>query len=541
MDDYKRFYHTEGATNPPSSTPPSDTTPPLQGEPISSRQTTPNSTTTGQEPRESTVSPDNPFVPKQVDMPRKNENVGANTTVIPPTQGNLETREETGSIPSPTPTSPSPDDRYRGQYQEPAFYGDPHAPIDPSPLPPSFQPMPHVSDEKPVKLNRGLTTASVVCMLLLFFLSCYCILADIFNGALGTSVESGTTEVTLTQESKPALDSDSEYVTSDGTYTVQGVAALVTPSIVEIYNYTGNSIDDDDLEGTGSGIIITEDGYIITNAHVVTGDTFVVVLSDESTYQAQLIGSDSKTDLAVIKISAKGLIAAELGDSDETEVGEAVVAIGNPAGLTGTVTSGIVSAVGRMIRSDTTGFEMECLQTDAAVSPGNSGGALVNMYGQVIGIVSSKYSSSILSSASYEGLGFAITINEALPVIEDLIENGYVSGRFRIGISFYGAEDAADIFLQSYEYEMPEELYGLWVTDISDECDIYNTELAIGDFILEVEGVAVQTYDDVIAVLDGYSGGDEITVTCASYDSSTKKITYYEITFALMVDTSGDY
>ena len=157
------------------------------------------------------------------------------------------------------------------------------------------------------------------------------------------------------------------------------------------------------------------------------GESFTVVLDDdeEKEYTAKLVGSDAKTDLAVLKINAgKRLQAVTLGDSDETYVGEDVLAIGNPAGLTNSVTKGIVSAIGRQVRAESNSFRMECIQTDAAISPGNSGGALVNMYGQVIGITSSKYAS--MYSSTYEGLGFAISINQALPVVTDLMEVGYV-------------------------------------------------------------------------------------------------------------------
>ena len=204
---------------------------------------------------------------------------------------------------------------------------------------------------------------------------------------------------------------------------------------MEIYTYS--SSNPDIMIGSGSGIIITQDGYIVTNTHVLEGsqyslldeselekpDSFIVNTYNDKQFEAEIVGRDAKTDIAVIKIKADNLPAAELGDSDETVLGERVAAIGNPAGLTGSITDGIVSGLNRKIKADSTGFEMDCIQTNAAISPGNSGGALVNMYGQVIGITSSKYVSS-----SYEGLGFAITINEAKPVIEELISQGYVSG-----------------------------------------------------------------------------------------------------------------
>jgi len=242
--------------------------------------------------------------------------------------------------------------------------------------------------------------------------------------------------------------------------------------------------------------------------------------------------------LAVIKIDATDLTAATLGDSDEVILGEAVVAIGNPAGLSGSVTNGIVSGLNRQIRSDSTGFDMNCIQTNAAISPGNSGGALVNMYGQVIGITSSKYVSS-----SYEGLGFAITINEVIPIVEDLISNGYVEGRVRVGITFISLEsDEVQLaFAEELEMEdIPESLNGIWITEIAADCDISNTELAENDMIIEVNGQSVSTYDEVMAAIDGQVAGDSVEAVCRRYNQDGSYETF-KITFALMEDTSGNY
>ena len=205
------------------------------------------------------------------------------------------------------------------------------------------------------------------------------------------------------------------------------------------------------------------------------------------------------------------------------------------------MTKGIVSAIGRHVRSDSNAFQMECIQTDAAISPGNSGGALVNMYGQVIGITSSKYASQF--SSVYEGLGFAISINEALPVIQDLMENGYVTGRFRIGIVFSSTSipEVAEEFRTHFKMELPKELEGtLWISDISEDCDIHSTALKVNDFITEVEGKRVTGYDDVLEVLDGRKGGDTVRARCA-HVGDDGKITYYDISFRLEEDRSGNY
>ena len=259
---------------------------------------------------------------------------------------------------------------------------------------------------------------------------------------------------------------------------------------------------------------------------------------DGEVYTAKVIGSDKKTDIAVIKVNRGEFTPAVLGDSDETIVGEQVIAIGNPAGLSSTVTDGIVSAVNRKIKSDATGFEMDCIQTNADISPGNSGGALVNMYGQVIGITSSKYVSS-----SYEGLGFAITINEASPIIEELIKNGYVSGRFRIGIRVIDtATEAkrADIN-ERIGFEIPEDFEGIYVDSISDDADIAKSELKAGDFITKINDIAVKTYDEMYDTISAsYGPGDTVPATVAHIDKDGN-ISYYNIKFKLMEDTSGNY
>lgn len=422
----------------------------------------------------------------------------------------------------------------------------------PPPFQYSYPPQPPpVPPQPPLPMDRRIYTMAAVIAVLVFLLCVYCIGSDMLHGAVQGGSAEGTPSrnvtVNLQTQEKPDLDPSDENVTPDGTYTVSGVAELVKPSIVEVYTFDSSSRTEKDLVGTGSGIVISEDGYIITNAHVVQGEAFSVVLNnedeEEEEYPAELIGSDTKTDLAVLKINKTGLTPAVLGDSDETYVGEDVVAIGNPAGLTNTVTKGIVSAIGRQVRAESSAFRMECIQTDAAISPGNSGGALVNMYGQVIGITSSKYASTYSTSSAYEGLGFAITIDQALPVVTDLIEQGYVSGRFRIGITFSSAdtEYAAYEFQEQFHTDMPEELrHGIWISAISDDCDIAGTELDVGDLIVTVEGQPVEGYDDVLDALEGFAGGDEVHAHCLRYQEDGDPYEF-DIVFKLEEDTSGNY
>ena len=348
-------------------------------------------------------------------------------------------------------------------------------------------------------------------------------------------------QVVLYKESKPKGANDEEnFKDENGKYTPEGVASLVKPSIVKIYTYADySSYIAKKTEGTGSGIVLNEDGYIVTNAHVLKADGYhKVETNDGDFYDAKIIGRDAKTDIAVVKINAKGLTPATLGDSDEAMVGEQVIAIGNPANLSNTVTDGIVSAVNRKIRSDSTGFEMNCIQTNADISPGNSGGALVNMYGQVIGITSSKY-----VSAEFEGLGFAITINEASPVIEELIKNGFVAGRFRIGIRLRGMDTEAQrkAIEEVLGYELPKDFKGVYIDSIDKDSDIANTELKAGDFIIEINGKTVSTYDELYDTISSqYEAGDTVPAACAHVDKDGN-IDYYTIEFKLMEDTSGNY
>ncbi|MBR1592663.1 MAG: trypsin-like peptidase domain-containing protein [Ruminococcus sp.] len=386
--------------------------------------------------------------------------------------------------------------------------------------------------------ERGIFVLFALIFLISAALAVYGIAADISRGSGNIENLVPDEHIVLYQNSKPEGANDLEnFVDDNGKYTTEGAAAAVKPSIVEIYTY-GDSLKNE-LYGTGSGVILSADGYIVTNAHVLQADGYHTVHTvDGRILDAKIIGRDAKTDIAVIKVTGSNLTPAVLGDSDEVIVGEQVIAIGNPAGLSSSVTDGIVSAVSRKIKSDSTGFEMECIQTNAAISPGNSGGALVNMYGQVIGITSSKYVSS-----SYEGLGFAITINAVKPIIEELIDKGYMSGRFRIGITFTSMDKQSliEAIEAEIDFDLPEDFTGIYITDISKDCDIYNTELEKGDFITEVDGQPVKNYSELYKVIsENFKAGDKVPATCARI-TEDKKIEYYDIEFELMEDTSGNF
>lgn len=365
------------------------------------------------------------------------------------------------------------------------------------------------------------------------------------NGNSGKSKSSGSESVVIYREGKPD-GADTAASNDDGTYTIEELSAIVSPSIVQISAYSNEQI-----ASTGSGIILTEDGYILTNAHVVKDfDSYEVILygDEDRQYSAELVGYDSKSDLAVIHTNAEGLLPAVIGYSDELHVGEQVVAVGNPAGLTNTITSGIVSALDRQIRNGSTGFYMDCIQTDAAISPGNSGGALVNMYGQVVGVTSSKYTSAYYGSSAYEGLGFAISIDQAMPIAEELIENGYISGRVRIGITFaaLNVEEVQEEYAAALGISNSPCEEGIWITAISPDCDIANTELKENDVIISINGKRIDNYDELNEIISNCKAGDQLTAECRRYTvennkNGKPKEEDFTIKFKLMEDTSGDF
>ena len=254
-------------------------------------------------------------------------------------------------------------------------------------------------------------------------------------------------------------------------------------------------------EGSGSGIIISSDGYIVTNNHVIEGAKSIsVILNTGEEYSATLVGTDAKTDLAVLKISASDLTVATLGDSSVCSAGELAVAIGNPLGqeLAGTVTVGVISAVNRSIQADD-GTNMILLQTDAAINPGNSGGALVNGYGEIVGINTMKFSGN-----GVEGIGFAIPVNTAKPIIADLIANGYVKGRPLIGLSL--REISPELAAVN---DMPA---GLYVADVSKGGAAEKAGIRKGDIIVAVQDKIVESAKEVNEIRDKYAAGDTIKI-----------------------------
>ena len=278
--------------------------------------------------------------------------------------------------------------------------------------------------------------------------------------------------------------------------SLQEIYEKMIPSVVSIVTNAG----------TGTGIVMSEDGYLITNCHVIAQAQQITAMTwDETTYTAALVGSDEASDLAVLKIEPdEALTAAEFGDSDALRVGDTVVAIGDPLGvkLRGTMTNGIVSAINRNLMVNDR--EMTLIQTNAALNNGNSGGPLINCYGQVVGVNAVKLS-SYYSQATVEGLGFAIPISTAKPIIDELIQNGYVAGRPAIGISGEQLPAAARVY-----YGLPE---GVYVTYVAPDSGAWEAGVRKGDIITAINGTAVSSVDALNTVKNRFSAGDTVTLT----------------------------
>lgn len=303
-----------------------------------------------------------------------------------------------------------------------------------------------------------------------------------------------------------AASGGSATSTSSTGGSLSDVASAVTPSVVVVtteqivtdnYFWGGQQV----LSGAGSGVILTTDGYIVTNYHVVEGARQITVtLHDDSTYTATVVGSDQQSDIALLKIDATGLTPAVLGDSDSVQVGAVVIAVGNPMGtLGGTVTDGIVSALNRDISVE--GNEMTLMQTSAAISPGNSGGGLFNTNGELIGIVNAKY-----SDEDAEGLGFAIPVNTMKTVVQDLLENGYVTGRPALGITVITVGDVQT----AMQYGVSS--LGVYVNSVDEGSGAEAAGMKAGDRIVSIGTQLVESTDDVTNALKSYNVGDVVEV-----------------------------
>ena len=328
-----------------------------------------------------------------------------------------------------------------------------------------------------------------------------------------------------TNENAPTLEIN-EWDTDDGGLSTEEIVKRNYDSTVVLtaYSQTGGFYFGESSlteAAAASGIVMTKDGYIITNRHCVIDensgkayDRIDVSTYDGKTYEdAEIIGTDESTDLAVIKVDATSLTPASFGDSDELAVGARVVALGNAAGLSWTATQGIVSAKARDVYDDT-GYAIKCLQVDVAINSGNSGGPLLNKQGLVVGINSAK-----IFAAGYEGLGFSIPINEAKVVIDSLMKNGYVKGRVALGITGQT--------IDSGEYKV------FMIASIESGSCLEGTGAQINDLIVAVDGVTVTDYGTLRAELAKHEVGDRVTLKLLRSDRRTGKVTSFTVTATL--------
>ena len=337
------------------------------------------------------------------------------------------------------------------------------------------------------------------------------------GGFVGARVGNTGGKVVI-QQVAPSSTSSSDSGSASAVNTASGmttaqVSEMVSPSVVVItteqvvysqWSWYGQSQVE---SGAGSGVIISSDGYILTCDHVVSGASNITVTIGDKDYTATVVGEDSTSDIAVIKVDADGLTPAIVGDSDKLAVGDNVLAVGNPLGeLGGTVTSGIVSALNRSvtIQGSSSTNTMSLVQMDASVSPGNSGGGLFNMNGELIGLVNAKSSSS-----DAEGLGFAIPINDAIKVAQDLLENGYVSGRPYMGITYLAVTDAQTAA------QLNVNAYGVYVVDVVQGGPADKAGLKTGDRIVSIDGTEIAQKDDLGTLIQQHAAGDTLSITVA--------------------------
>ncbi len=355
-----------------------------------------------------------------------------------------------------------------------------------------------------------------------------------FGGSLlYSNIASDGESITISSEPESANDLLNMSTTPNQNLemSVSEIVSMAQPSVVEITTemvaysqFTQSYVS----EGAGSGVIISADGYIVTNHHVIDGASKITVKTvDGATYDASLVGSDAETDLAVLKVDAKGLTAATIGSSADLTIGDYVLAIGNPLGqLGGTVSDGIISSLSREVTIE--GETMTLLQTNAAINPGNSGGGLFNENGELIAIVNAKS-----SGVDIEGIGFAIPIDIAVDVVSDIIDVGYVQGRFSLGVSLLELNDESLAMMYRVE-----EL-GVYVQSLTQGGNAHIAGVAVGDRIVEFDGVTIEENQDVLDVLEASEanetlemvvqrGDEQYVLSIVLYEDKAEEVTQVE-------------
>lgn len=410
------------------------------------------------------------------------------TESIPATE-ETEALENTEELPEETPFTKEEDfsDSYTVTEQEPI--SDVYNPVNYSPVNP-------VNDYKP--MSKGLKIfALIMAAVILLTGTCY---AGYVIGRNSISFKSNT-NIKVDLAAKP---------TGTDELTPAQVYEKVGKSIVGIviYNSSGKG-------GQASGIVFSEDGYIVTNDHIyseIPAAKFKIYTHDGKEYDAKYVAGDVISDLAVLKIDAKGFTPAEFGNSDELFYGENVVAIGRPSDATdnSSITRGIISAINRRVQT-TSNYSARLIQTDSAINPGSSGGALVNMYGQVVGVTASK-----LASVEYDAVGYAIPTTVMKRIVDELIAKGKVVTRAKLGVS-YTAIDSVAAEIGDYKTR------GLLLASVAEDSDLYG-KVKEGDYITHINGIEVTSDDIVLDIIEQSRAGDKITVTVYTKDGQNKTI-----------------
>ncbi|MBR2319693.1 MAG: trypsin-like peptidase domain-containing protein [Clostridia bacterium] len=507
------------------------------------------SNTWDKDPKEMSDISDESVTPNEPEMEKKAENT-ADQPVVPV---------------APSPQSPlvnetAPDGSYRyvpprNVVVPPVYPAQAYRPVAQQPAPqPLVQPVSSVDQSKNGK-NRDWIVVVAILAALAVLISGMIFAFWWIDKVSGTNPSNGATDGTgtsttatklagsesapsqLEQNPPPVTDDPdtADDVYCDNGYTTEYIAnknynstvVLTMYMDVSSYPYYGGETGMQEV-GSASGIVWTANGYIITNCHCVIDDStgkkfdrIDVTLYDGTVYEnAQVIGADESTDLAVIKVEATDLTPAEFGDSDQLAIGSRVVAMGNAMGLSWTVTQGIVSAKARDVYEDN-GYAIKCLQVDAAINSGNSGGPLLNKYGQVVGINSAK-----IVADGVEGLGFSIPINEAKVVLESLAQYGYVKGRVALGITG-----------DSVNYGF---LNGFMIVEITQDSCLKDTEAAVGDIIVGLDDVEVTDYGTLRAELAKHKVGDKVKLKLLRL-SRTYEITTLEVEVTLKEQTANEW
>lgn len=424
-------------------------------------------------------------------------------------------------------------------------------------------------NKKPKKKHTGLKVAAFVLAMVLVYGGSIGVYegirssnADNSSSIVASNDSSAAESSTGDSSSSKKSDSSQSWIqlaSTNGSMSVADIVKKVTPSVVGVqstfsssngsnnnpmngyggffgYGSQGNN-GSQGMTGVGTGIIMSKDGYIVTNAHVIYDDEYgygeassvqIQMSDEETTYDARIVAYDKEADIAVLKIDADNLTPAEFGDSSSCEVGEMVVAIGNPLGLQfqNTVTCGIISALDRKVTiNDNT---MTLIQTDTAINNGNSGGPLINSSGQVIGINSAKMSSTYSGEATVEGIGFAIPMSEAKSIVDDLINYGYVTGRPQLGIS---CQDVTEAVSQAYNIPVGAYIFSVTAGGAADQAG-----LQPGDVITGIQDQTISTTEELNAVKNQYKAGDTITLTYVRA-GETKKV---DVTLAEVQQTENN-